>query len=123
MKIWNEILAAQNVKTLFTLFTPLMEKEYSFVLKEIKSFLHGHPELIGFLSERTHLSEEEIEERLDHYLTVLAISVVGGWHLGKRINHLEGIRGALFGAGAGTTYLALEHVYQKFGGEGEIVLS
>lgn len=117
MKAWNKILDAQNVKSLFTLFAPMMEKEYSFVLKEIKGFLHGHPEVIRVISDRTELSEEEIEKRLDHYLTVLAISIVGGWHLGKRINRLEGIRGALFGAGAGTTYLAAEHVYQKFAEE------
>ncbi len=122
MKVISDIIAGQNLKTIFTLFTPILEKEYAFLLKEVKGFLHGHPELIRFISEKSRLTEEEVEERLDHYVTVLAISVVGGWHLGKRINHLEGIRGALLGAGAGTTFLAFEHLVQKFNPEGEFEL-
>lgn len=118
MKMLNEILAGQNLKTLFTLFTPVMEKEYSFLLKEIKGFLHGHPEVIRILSEKTRLSEEEMEERLDHYVTVLAVSAVGGWHLGKRINHVEGFRGALIGGGAGALYLIGEHLLGKLSEEG-----
>jgi hypothetical protein len=120
MKVLNEILASQNLKTIFTLFTPLLEKEYSFLLKEIKGFLHGHPELIQLLSKKTQLSAEEVEERLDHYVTVLAISVIGGWHLGKRINRLEGFRGALLGIGAGTTFLVGEYLYERLIQEGEL---
>lgn len=123
MKIWNEIIAGQNLKTIFTLFTPILEKEYSFLLKEIKSFLHGHPELLRLLSERSNLSVEEVEERLDHYVTVMAVSVIGGWHLGKKINHLEGVRGAFLGAGVGTTYLIGEYVLKRFSDDGELDLA
>lgn len=123
MNVLNEIFAGQNLKTIFTVFTPLLEKEYSFVLKEIKGFLHGHPELIRFLSEKASLSEDEVEEGLDHLVTVLAISVIGGWHLGKRINKLEGIRGALLGAGAGTIYLLGEYLIHRLSKDGEINLA
>lgn len=122
MNIVHKILAAKNIKTILTLFTTILEKEYSFILKEMKGFLHGHPELIRYIAQKSQIPETEVEEQLDHYVTVLVISVIGGWHLGKKINHLEGVRGALVGAGAGSSYLAFEHIFQKFSGEGDIHL-